>query len=89
MNIMLVLDAAREAVDAEMRRDAVKWLRKVGLKTVVAFYVKVARQPVDPLLSSMEKTWLNQRVMLIEQSQPKELCWLVDYFILVPGGEMK
>lgn len=64
-----------------MRHQTVLTLRNLGIKTVVGIYAKVEKEPIRPLMSSLEKVEFDKRVAAIEQSNPTADG--LDYFIVV------
>ncbi len=64
-----------------LRHELVKTMRNAGAETVVGIYAKVDKEPIRPLVSSLEKVEFNKRVAAVEQSNPTADG--LDYFIVV------
>lgn len=68
-----------------LRHKLVKMMRNAGAKTVVGIYAKVNKEPIRPLVSSLEKVEFNKQITAIEQSDPTADG--LDYFVVVEEEE--
>lgn len=78
--VVVVLNSD-ESSTHELRHELVKVMRNAGAETVVGIYAKVSKEPIRPLLSSLEKVESNKQITAIEQSNPTADG--LDYFIVV------
>lgn len=77
---LVILDSDSSA-DHEIRHGFVKAMQDAGAKTLVGIYTKVNKEPIRPLMSSLEKVELNKQITAIEQSNPSADG--LDYLIVV------
>ena len=79
-SFIIMLDS-NESADHNVRHRLVQNLRNLGAKTAVGIYVKATKEPIRPLMSSLEKVEFNKQITAIEQSNPTADG--LDYFIVV------
>lgn len=78
---VVVMLSSDESSTHGLRHELVKVMRNAGAETVVGIYAKASKEPIRPLVSSLERVEFNKQVTAVEQSNPTADG--LDYFIVV------